>query len=48
MWTQQKLQREQKKLKVDNHSVSVFCQEECLWSLPGHSVMPRNSQPIFH
>lgn len=24
MWTQLKLQREQKKLKVDNHSVSVF------------------------
>lgn len=44
----QKLQRKQKKQKVDNHSVSVFCQEECLWSLPSHSVMTRNNQPIFH
>lgn len=36
------------KLKVDNQSVSVFCQEECLWSLPSHSVMTYNNQPIFH
>lgn len=40
--------RESRKKESDNHSVSVFCQEECLRSLPSHSVMTRNNQPIFH
>lgn len=35
------------KLKVDNQSVSVFCLEECLRSLSGHSVITYN-QAIFY
>lgn len=46
--THSKTAEKAEKMSVDNHSVSVFCQEECLWSLPGHSVMTPNNQPIFH
>lgn len=35
-------------LKVVNHSLSVFYQKECLWSVPGHTEMTANNQPMFH
>lgn len=35
-------------LKVVNHSLSVFYQKECLWSVPGHTEMTANTHPMFH